>query len=375
MRRPHALPPLTRPAIAPLLAGLLLAGTAVGQTAPRTADAAKRPAPAAARAGAFSPAVEAVLVTWYRATKDIQRLEGGHTEIQYAKAFAVETRRHGQFFYEAPDRGRIDLEPVDVEGLKAGRNGYQLQAGSPERWICDGKGILRIDDQAKEVTPMPIPADQQGANIMDGPLPFLLGMPPEKVRRRFRVTLHRHGSKPGADVSGWLRDPKTTVMLDIRPRLAQDAQNWERAEVQLTKPTFLPAAVQLTSQGGGQSTVYKFEKLKVNSGRLMTFIKGDPFKPDLRGYKTAQFAAEPGTAPAAAGVPSVVGYHYEKAQRLLATRGYKAKFMHGPIAPNGQLTYRALKQKPEPGEPLPAGGEVAVWLYKPAAVKRAGAEK
>ena len=306
-RTPHTeRAPMRRPPAS--LAGtaclLVLTGTALGQarltartparTAGVEAGAAARPAPAADRVQRFSPAVEAVLATWYEATRGVRRLEGEHTEIQYSNAFGVEYRRQGQFFYEAPDHGRIDLAPTDVTGLKSLRklpNGqpFTVQAGTPERWICDGTQILSIDDEKRQVSPVPIPAEQRGSNIMDGPLPFLLGMPPEKVRRRFRVTLHAHGSKPGPDVAAWLRDPAVkTVMLDIRPRLEQDAQNWERAEVHLVKPTFLPSAVQLTSPGGEQQTVYRFGELTVNAGAVKRFFTGDPFEPNLRGYKTAQ---------------------------------------------------------------------------------------
>jgi len=132
-----------------------------------------------------------VLVEWHQKSLDVKRLEGEHVRIIYDYVFGVATRAEGRFYYEAPDKGRIDLVP-DPKGKgkkfeKVNPNTNKkvvltAQPDQPERWICDGQQVLVIDEVQKVAQQYPIPAAARGANIMDGPLPFLFGMPPNATR-------------------------------------------------------------------------------------------------------------------------------------------------------------------------------------------------
>ncbi len=151
--------------------------------------------------------LEAELLQWANATKDIPKLEGEHTRWIYDHVFQVEKRAIGSFYYEAPDKGRIDLEPDPkvhpgaVNSNKIGKNGkpFTIQPDQAEKWICDGQTIMQINDDEKTYESIQIPPQNQGHNIMDGPLPFLFGMPPEQAKKRFWLKLARPLNRPRSE--------------------------------------------------------------------------------------------------------------------------------------------------------------------------------
>ena len=248
-----------------------------------------RPAPANARVEALPPDLEATLAAWYEATRDVETLEGSHTELQTVHSAAQETHRTGRFFYAEPDRGRIDLRPGVVDGVAPQtRPGapYAVVAGPAETWVCNGEDVKQIDDAAKEYRVTALPPDQRGANIINGPLPFLLGVPPETLKKRFRLRFVP-GQEPKGGVRAWLADPRTMVMLELLPRREADAQNWSKAQVMLTKPEFLPRAVKLFGPAAGGrradvETVYAFKKVVPNRGGPATWLRGQPVRAEPR---------------------------------------------------------------------------------------------
>ena len=327
------MPAVFRPARRPLPAAaspvtVLSAGlaAAVAATAFAPAASAAPPRTAAAQPGAQpdarpvgralrvpknSPVLEATLVAWYEATKGVNKLEGKHIEVRADKSFRAETHRVGQFFYEAPDHGRIDMEPrpeaecvptrrTDGAGRPAAP--YAVQPGSPKKWVCDGERLLDIKVKEREANLTALPPQHRGSNIMNGPLPFLLGMPPEAVKKRFRMRMMREPKIANrAQMDAWLADPNSQVMLEVLPLLQQDMANWEKAQVLLRKPDFMPVRVKLFEPGGESDTTYIFSDFKVNASGFLTLFKGDPFKPNLTGYKIVPVgagAAQPAAGPA-----------------------------------------------------------------------------
>ncbi len=138
-----------------------------------------------------------------------------------------------------------------------------------DRWICDGKEIKAIDDDNKTYEAIKIPPNQRGVNIMDGPLPFLFGMPPEKAKARYQFKL--------------LAETDKFYAIQVRPNWKQDAVDWAQAELLLDRKTCLPQEVHLHNAAGTTETVYMFQDLQVNRIRLLFWT--DPFEPSLWTYK------------------------------------------------------------------------------------------
>ena len=314
-----------------------------------------------------SPRMEEILLAWSQASKGIKKLEGKHHRYVYDKVFEVEKRAVGLFYFEDPDHGRIDILPRKIpkqavsRRLNKNHRPYTLQPDKPVRWISDGKQIMQINDVQKVVNVYPIPPESRGRNIMNGPLPFLFGMPPKQAKRRYELKL--------------LKETDTKIWLHVKPRLRMDAANWQEAKVILDKNNrYLPTAVQLIDPSGNKETVYTFSDLKVNKRRGFFLPLGNPFKPKLFRYRIVVKKANPAIRQAggqsarpqpAAGptVPSVVGLKYTAAKEVLTRSGYKVKFQRGERTTNKNLVYRVQRQTPRAKTALPKGQAVTLVLY------------
>jgi TIGR03009 family protein len=330
-------------------------GTALGQNAPN-ANAAR---------------LQQLLQQWSQHSGQIQKLQGAHHRFVYDQVFQVEKRAEGVFYYEGPAKGRIDLKPVNVQGQKARRVGenqkpYELKPDNAQRWVCDGQRIWQIDDATKQIDIYPIPPEHQGQNIMDGPLPFLFGMPPEKAQARYNLTL--------------LKEDEGFAYIVATPKRPEDAANWSEAKIRLDKNLFIPQAVQLIAPAGNLETVYTFDvdnlKIADNRGRddfKPGIIAGifniknndDPFQPEIP--KEYQVKVHEPTVAAVQTppnvVPQVVNFQWKDAGALLEKAGCKVQYLRGPAPPRPQLEYVVAGQAPAAGTPLKAGMLVTLTVF------------
>ena len=326
--------------------------------------------------------LDKVLNDWFVKSKGVQRLEGEHVRIIYDYVFGVATRAEGRFYYEAPDKGRIDLVP-DKTGAgqkfaKVNPNNNQkvqltAKPDTPERWICDGKQVLVIDEVQKVAQQFPLPANARGANIMDGPLPFLFGMPPDKAKQRYTMKLLQMTAKE--------------IDILVYPKWKQDSANYKWARIRIERATMLPMAVQMLDPAGSRETVYTFPKIVKNpkKGILPSFFpwqEKDVFKPDLSKYdiQAAEVIPDelaekkPATVPNGRQlVPSVIGFDFKQAQAILQKSGYTVKMLRGEPAKRNELIYRVQKQTPAPKTAVQNGSVVALTLFMPA-IQQTGAE-
>ncbi len=243
---------------------------------------------------ALDPELKHILKNWEKAGEYTKKMEGKHYRYIFDKVFKVQKIAQGEFYYEAPDKGRIDLNTP--KGIKEGqiieRNGikYTVKKDSPERWICDGTQVFVIDEERKEFQRIPIPVKNRGRNIVDGPLPFLFGLSMEKMMMRYNIMLFKKEQGGQHDYQAGV------IHLKVKPLWKQDAANWHEAEVMLNSKDYLPKAIRLKHPGGNSETVYVFYDVKRNAKkRLVGYIWGsNPFAPSLRGYKELVAATREG---------------------------------------------------------------------------------
>ena len=318
------------------------------------------------------PALEQLLIVWSQSSAKIDKLQGTHHRFVYDKVFNIDKRSTGAFYYEAPGKGRIDLKPAEIRKGEVSKQTdpktgepFKVQADRAERWICDGTSIWQVNDVTKQVDVFPIPQENQGQNIMDGPMPFLFGMPPAKAKRRYFLEL--------------VDDNKDRAVLKVKPRWQVDAANWSQADVILDKKLYLPTAVRLTDPSGNLVTTYTFGDFHINKDDRNWIVKvfgggdKDPFRPELKGYhfkvhKVAE--ADGGDGPQ---IPSVAGMNWEQAKNLLEKLECKVNIHRGQNAPNEKLNYVVYQQKPAAKTPLQKGQVVDLVVYDLALVKVAQA--
>lgn len=338
----------------------------------------------------INPQLWQILKDWEQTTKNYKKLSGAHRRFVYDSVFQVEKRADGSFYYEAPDKGRIDIEEVKVPaGAKSQKlnpqgKPYSLQSDIPEIWICDGKQIAQAIVPQKQYQVHNIPAGDQGINIMDGPLPFLFGLPADKAVERYHFEL-----LPQTD--------QKLVWLKVLPKRKQDAANWREAEVILDRKLYLPFAVKLINPPGTTETVYSFKDLKPNEHAIITIFTGGEREPFniakvLRGYKEIKQAQngpgiasgqglpqaqpqprpqpQPGPQPPGDGqpkqltMPQVINYPWKEVQKLFQERGFEVEFRKQGPAPTEELVFKVAKQEPTAGTPLKSGQKVIFFLYE-----------
>jgi len=329
----------------------------------------------AGKAPAAEPKVSAelmqVLNEWFSNTRKIERLEGYHWKYTYDFTFNIEKRAVGRFYYQAPDKGRIDIQPAKIAaGAKSERTDkrgkpFTLQADREEKWLSNGKKIYQIDPANKKAFVYPIPDKAQGRNIMDGPLPFLLGMPPQKALARYRLEIVK-------DREGRLWNTKTQVRLKVFPRWKSDAANYREAQVELDKTNhFLPSAVQMIDPGGNRETVYVFKNMTINKKTILPNIFGrEWWNIDLRDYKveypagrTAQSGAAPKRGLPKDMLPSVAGHTVQNAQDRLTKLGLKVEFINGRLASKKEEVGLVESQFPAAYTRVQPGQKVVLARY------------
>lgn len=351
----------------------------------------------------LDPAMNQLLEDWARSSAKIRRLECEHNRRVYDSTFRVEKLSHGKVYFEYPDKGRIDVIPTEItrkmiddrlSGRVPAKKAVPAEGGEPvpfelqsdvaEKWICDGRMVYEIKEESKEVQAGQLPPQLQGTNIMESPLPFLFGMPPEKARRRYQLEF----LTPYDPASGEAR-------ISARPLQPQDAQSWSRADIILDLKTFLPRHVRLIDTAGTTEQVYSFIDFKVNeSDWLKLTIPGlnrnNIFKPDLRGYQVVMLGTEATLGnnpdergkkgadlprnerldPAGTIVPNVQGMAYQDAVVSLERIGLQRreeektiKLRQGPAARNPEEVYTVQSQDPPPGTRIKPGAAVTLTIW------------
>lgn len=365
-----------------------------------------RPAGGPLRVDNVPPQLLKILKDWEHSSAKLKKLQGEHVRWEYDYVFGVVKRNLGKFYYESPDKGRIDLKPdkdavkpvsgkPPVDQRKHWENGklvaFKIQEGQSERWYCDGQLITQVDEVAKTALQILIPKENQGERIIDGPLPFLFGMPADKAVLRFDLKLISN------------KDGKATI--HAIPKLRADAANYRLAQIILDLDTYLPDAVRLIDPAGTKETVFLFKKMQANSLNIGAIFGADPFVPNLKSYQVHRQGmgdradqdlngkrvvpaagvkasekpslddrplpteARPAVPPkkksstANVAVPSVVDLHYKQAQQTLLELGFTVKLKEGKTARRPDQVFRVEVQDPEPKTQLAPGEPVILWLY------------
>jgi len=255
-----------------LLCGCCLTSLALAQEVRSASAPAARPAPLETEKQ-LSPELVTLLQTWEKKSGAVTRSKGEFSRIEYDKIMLTAKCAVGKYWFEAPDKGRMDIMPNEAfNGKVIPKRDLKFTCG-PEQaktWICNGKEILDIDIVKKEYNRIEIPAQYQGQNISDGPLPFLFGMNAQKMQQRYILDL------------GSLHDPQKILHVIAYPKMAAEQREYRVAEVLLDPQTYLPQAVQLMDPTGNKETVYVFTK---HDNVIGPWLPTSPWNPPMLWFK------------------------------------------------------------------------------------------
>ena len=179
----------------------------------------------------------------------------------------------GTIQYAAPDKGLFHVEKVwdaamDTQKVTDPQTGVERQVSRPavkdgkqqwvqraevfdEHWICDGKSIFEMNGRNKQIIERRLPAEMQGKQITQGPLPFLFGAKAATMREQYWIRVTLPPPKPGK------------FMLEAIPKRQAEAADFKEIRIVIDEKEFLPEALLLFHRGGGRSN-YEFQEREKN---------------------------------------------------------------------------------------------------------------
>ena len=227
-------------------------------------------------------ALEPILKLWEQKTAGITSIKGDFERITYDYVFNVEKRATGEYWFETPDKARMDFHPDKriIEWIEKNpgktpiidRNGekFQVAPDEPSSWYCTGEHILSVKHNEKQIERMEIPQNYRGQRITDGPMPFLFGMKADAVKQRYAMTF------------GTMHDPQKQIHIVAKPLVIALQREFSRAEILLNPVTFMPTHVKLWDPVGTKQTTYIFESPKPFN--IFQQKIAPPWQPRLIGY-------------------------------------------------------------------------------------------
>jgi TIGR03009 family protein len=232
--------------------------------------------------------VDQILKHWERSSDRVKTYRCKFRRWEYDPVFGppkyAKTLAEGIIKYAKPDKGlfRVDRVGHHTPGREEGAlPTYPLKKVEfDEYWICTGKSLFEFKAKKKLLVEYTLPPDQQGKEIVSGPLPFLFGAKADRLKARYWF---RELPPPNGAPQYW---------LEAVPKTRADAADFRKVQIILSQKPFLPIAVQLylpsiQKQPGQPRMVYQFEDAKVNDpidqarGFMNSFIRPTP----PRGWK------------------------------------------------------------------------------------------
>ncbi|WP_437206239.1 hypothetical protein [Planctomicrobium sp. SH664] len=229
----------------------------------------------------LTPVPDALLQMWEQKSSQLPKMQGEFVRREYESTFQVVKFAEGEYFYEIPDKGRLELRTPPASKIPTGpvvnqAKNYAPQADVPKVWVCNGAEILDIDPVAKSYNRVQIPEQLRGTRIGEGPLPFLFGMKADRLKNRYTLGL------------GAFHNPEKMIHIVAYPKMWAEQREFQRAEVLLNPQTFLPTHVKMWDPSGNKETLYQFTKHEKASFSLM-----NPLSYNLLGYTLLQDAKAP----------------------------------------------------------------------------------
>jgi TIGR03009 family protein len=250
-------------------------------------------------------ALDQVLDTWKQQSGLITTFRCSFERWDYNVAFGPGpniplNKDKGELSYGKPDKGSFRITEVRTWQAKpvapGGPPPAQIQGdwvpqpnAVGEHWVCDGKSIFEYRHDKKQLVERPIPKELQGQAIADGPLPFLFGAEPKKLKARYWM---RQEQSPNND--------QNQIWLTALPKYQAQAADFKAVEVILDRQQMLPTHMQVHLPNGSRH-VYVFDVANASINNPLARIQNWFALPRLpSGWKriVEQMPVEQAAAPA-----------------------------------------------------------------------------
>ncbi len=285
------------------------------QLTPEQAEAARAAQQAALAEGMVNPVppfeplkpeyqdyLDRVLAKWEEESSKVNRYECEFLRYQFDPSLVTQhayTVAAGTVKYMKPDKGLFKVNEIvyykTEDENKQPKYEVNAQKQFGEYWICDGQYVHVLDQNEKKCTKYQLPPHMRGQAIHMSPLPFVFGVKATELKARY-----------------WLRplnppaDRKNEVWLEVYPRRADDAANYQRLQVVIDLQDWMPKGLIVFLPNyrpeAPHRELYEFKKRSINAANLMSalfqreFIPQDPpkdWKVIVEPYQPAEAEAKP----------------------------------------------------------------------------------
>jgi TIGR03009 family protein len=206
-------------------------------------------------------ALNQVLDTWKHHSGQITTFKCSFERLEYDVAFGPArdiplNKNKGELSFGKPDKGSFRIMEVKTWHATpvppGGPPPAQIQGdwvAQPnavgEHWVCDGKSIFEYRHDNKQLVETPIPPQLQGQAIADGPMPFLFGAEPQKLKSRYWLRLAQQANQD-------------QIWLTALPMYQAQAADFKQVDVILDRQQMLPTHMQVHLPNGSRH-VYVFD--------------------------------------------------------------------------------------------------------------------
>ena len=245
------------------------------QAAPRTAaapPAAARPKPPIELSPDEQQRIDQLLDAWEKESNKVESFKCKFTRWDYDRTFGPKdndflmAERKGEIKFRAPDKGTFKETSMKVyEPPKDDKShgNYVTSKDGMEHWVCDGNAIYQFKPAQKVLEISELPEAMRGKAITEGPLPFIFGAKANTLRQRYWI----HEVTPREEAAEF-------IWLEAFPKFAQQAAEFKKVRIILTRAELLPFAMEVYLPNGQDRTAYAFEKPIVNElfGGIKDFL-------------------------------------------------------------------------------------------------------
>ena len=219
--------------------------------------------------------IQRVLMYWQSHTEKIDHYRSNFERWQFDTVYGprntFKTFSTGKVRFANPDKGLFKVEKVLTYQPKSAQSkaSYKEVPGTHgEFWVCDGKSIFEYDFLNERLIQQVLPAELQGKNIINGPLPFLFGCNAQDIMNRFWVRAITPQNVEGE------------IWLEAYPKTIHDASNYQKVHIIIDNKDFLPKGMVIFDRsyekGKNHSrTVFNFKEREINFAT--TLEKLNPF--------------------------------------------------------------------------------------------------
>ncbi|MBI1248927.1 hypothetical protein GC197_13935 [bacterium] len=215
--------------------------------------------------------IDQILGFWEFRSGKVHHYEAKFKRWEYDTVFGppnkdtFKTISEGVIKYEKPDKGLFEVSSIQhYTPPKDGQPAqYQVRPNEVnEHWVCDGKSIFEFDVPSKQLKVWPLPPEQQGQAITNGPLPFLFGAKKADILARFWMRVSPHQT-----------NNPNEYWLEAWPKRPEDAAEYKFISILIDRAEFLPFAIEVFDRNYNPDaqppnvpnfsrTVYMFEDRK-----------------------------------------------------------------------------------------------------------------